>query len=160
MERRLKNRLVGAVVLVALAVVFLPEWLRPVAQPRAPAVNLTLPPPPAHTYQPKSPAFQPSAEQANTSEPPAQIPEQAAPPPSLRGWVVQVGSFSSQANAYRLRDQLRQGGYAAFVEAVTVNDRTLHRVRVGPELSKSAADNQRQAIAGAYRIEGQLMEYP
>ena len=71
-----------------------------------------------------------------------------------------AGSFSSQANAYRLRDQLRQGGYAAFVEAVTVNDRTLHRVRVGPELSKSAADNQRQAIAGAYRIEGQLMEYP
>ncbi len=160
MERRLKNRLVGAVVLVALAVVFLPEWLRPVAQPPAPAVDLTLPPPPAQTYQPKSSAFEPSGEQAGLAEPPPQVPVQDAPPASLRGWVVQVGSFSNQANAYRLSDQLRQGGYAAFVEAVTVNDRTLHRVRVGPELSKSAAENQRQAIASAFQIEGRLMAYP
>ena len=160
MERRLKNRLVGAVVLVALAVVFLPEWLRPVAQPRAPAVDLTLPPQPVHTYQPKSPAFESATEQTDLATSPPQAPERDAPPASLRGWVVQVGSFSNEINAVRLRDQLRQGGYAAFVEAVTINDRTLHRVRVGPELSKSAAEEQRQAIAGAFQIEGRLMEYP
>lgn len=56
-----------------------------------------------------------------------------------KAWVVQVGSFSERANAERLRDKLIKSGYRAFVSQSRSKNRTVVRVRVGPELLKENA---------------------
>ncbi len=55
------------------------------------------------------------------------------PPPQSVPIYAQAGSYSSDANAARLRDRLRGLGFAdAFVKPDDVGGRRLYRVRIGP----------------------------
>ena len=71
-------------------------------------------------------------------------PAPAAAPAPTASWAVQVGSFSSRANADRLSEWCREQGYGAKVLAGQDGGRTLYRVRVGPYASRSDA---RSAVA-------------
>lgn len=54
---------------------------------------------------------------------------------------LQVGAFSDPTNAQRVAAQLRQANFAPVqVEQIQINDRTIHRVRVGPLGSVDRAD--------------------
>ena len=80
----------------------------------------------------------------------AKTPETApkpAPRPVAKGlgsWVVQVAALSTPEAAQKLEKELRGKGYAAFVQKLEGSNRTLWRVRVGPEVdhdrAKSMAD--------------------
>lgn len=61
-------------------------------------------------------------------------------------WVVQVGSFQRETNALVLRDQLREQGYEAFVEAGEGDEQTWWRVRVGPVSERAQAEELRVAL--------------
>ena len=54
-------------------------------------------------------------------------------------WAVQVGSFSSRANADALSEWCREQGYGVGVVTGQDGGRTLHRVRVGPYASRQDA---------------------
>ena len=54
-------------------------------------------------------------------------------------WAVQLGSFSNQANAERLAANLRKQGYAAFLSQLQTGSGQLHRVRIGPQGSRDGA---------------------
>lgn len=56
------------------------------------------------------------------------------------GWAVQVGAFGSVSAANKLVSQLQGAGYRAYVSPVTRSGKTLHRVRVGPEADRAAAE--------------------
>jgi cell division protein FtsN len=47
-------------------------------------------------------------------------------------YVLQAGSFSSFADADRMKAELALLGIASHIQKVTVDDKTYHRVRVGP----------------------------
>ena len=47
-------------------------------------------------------------------------------------YVLQAGSFSSFADADRMKAQLALLGILSYIQKVTVDDKTYHRVRVGP----------------------------
>ena len=47
-------------------------------------------------------------------------------------YVLQAGSFSSFADADRMKAQLALLGIISYTQKVTVDDKTYHRVRVGP----------------------------
>lgn len=65
----------------------------------------------------------------------------AASPPPAGGFVVQVASYGSSADAQARRDKLRSEGVSnAYVEPATVNGKQTFRLRVGPFDSRSAAD--------------------
>ncbi len=70
--------------------------------------------------------------------------------PSREGWAVQVGAFASLDKAQRLRRELVDKGYAVYVQPVTSNGQTLHRVRVGPASERSQAE----AFAGKLKTAG------
>ena len=55
-------------------------------------------------------------------------------------WAVQLGSFSNEVNAERLAADLRQEGFAAFLSKLSTNSGELHRVRVGPQRDREAAE--------------------
>jgi len=201
---QLKQRLMGAVVLVALAVIFIPMLLPgkgnpgggidssnipsepdfrfpPVpAAPKAPPIA-TAPVVPLGDDDDESPAVfaKPVPEKKVADQPPTKvvekIPTKPIPPPvakaapakaepvepgTLSGWVVQVGSFSARNNARALRDKLRKQGHASFVESIKGASGRVYRVRVGPELSKAAADKLRQRLIKEAGLKGLVQAYP
>jgi DedD protein len=84
----------------------------------------------------------------------------AGAPESATGmWAVQLGSFSSQANAERLAADLRKSGYAAFLSQLGTSSGSLHRVRVGPQKDRESAE----AVAGKLNVDGhkgQVVPHP
>lgn len=80
--------------------------------------------------------------------------------PVVSGWAVQLGSFSVQKNALKLRDSLRKKGYASFVEEYTSNGKTSYRVRVGPELTRELASELKKKLKAETKLDGFVVEFP
>ena len=95
---------------------------------------------------PKPPASKPPEPKAAALE---------AEPPTA--WVVQAGSFAGEANARSLADRLRKQNIAAFVESVAGSAGTAYRVRVGPELNRSRAEQLQKQIESAVGIKGLIL---
>jgi DedD protein len=205
---QLKQRLVGAVVLVSLAVIFIPIILPGSGGDSAKLVSKNIPPEPDYRFPPpKKPPKAPSIGNApivpigdskdtstssakdkkpdenNTAGTADKIQEEKTvaktevakvittskqqPVTSediksgqTTGWIVQVGSFSSEPNARALRDKLRKMGYACFVEAVKNNSGMVYRVRVGPELTRASAEKLRDQMTRKAKVKGLVQTYP
>jgi DedD protein len=212
MDESLKARLIGAVVLVALAVILIPELLSgrkpatpapepangeratrtftielgggsteilpstdtPPAPERKSPPSIEVPEPvvreaapsTAASGQPVQPtpatpdraiaeapaaeAPPPASATAGTGTAAVPVPAESAAPvaparPARGGWAVQVGAFGSVSSANKLVKELQGAGYTAFVSPVTRGGKTLHRVRVGPQSERAAAE---QLLAG------------
>lgn len=70
-----------------------------------------------------------------------------------RVWAVQVASFGEEANALKLRDELRSREFEAFISTVRQDDAVLRRVAVGPVLDRSEADGLRDRLSSTLEIE-------
>jgi len=79
---------------------------------------------------------------------PEKVAQVTKPSDPLVRWVVQVGSFSSAANADNLVARLRLESMTAYKEQVSSSGSTIYRVRVGPFLEREEA----------IRVDKQLME--
>lgn len=212
MEEGAKRRLVGAAVIVALLVIFLPMLVDEGEEPPVPDAALVVPPRPAiePKPQPAPPAglteeeerIEAPAETAELAPPPLYIPpthdesapvedeawspvpivapqpepkppvaekktpappaQPAAPPPQPDGpaaWVVQVAALTEQPRAQALERELRGKGLPAFIETVSIDAKTFHRVRVGPESDRKRAE----AMAASLKAQGhqaQILRYP
>lgn len=73
-------------------------------------------------------------------KPRTETPASASAAPVSGGWAVQLGSFSQQATAERVRRELRTDGHDAFVMPVKSGAATLYRVRIGPMQERSSAE--------------------
>jgi DedD protein len=80
-----------------------------------------------------------------------------APSDPLVRWVVQVGSFSSAANADNLVAKLRLQGLSAYREAVRSGSATVYRVRVGPFIERDEAIAVDQRVNDSLGIDGVVM---
>jgi len=184
-KAQFKQRIVGAIVLVALGVIFIPMILNrddsgpgisdsniPEKPPELAQLPLqAIPPapapptPPAETRQPVDEATPklPAAAVPPTSRPQAPPEKPAANTQADTaaaisvGWVVQVASFSDRSKALALRDRLRKQKYTAFVESVTGKAGTLYRVRVGPVLHKEQAATLQKKISADFKIKDTLV---
>jgi DedD protein len=189
MERRLKERVIGASVLVMLAVIFIPMVLDDSEQVETKITGTNIParteaeftsrivplpggdfakpdvPPPAATAPPAAEttganaapvtgALLKPADPAGNTAPAG--PERVG----LTAWVVQLGSFSSEANATGLDQRLRGAGYTSFVEPLQQNGEASYRVRVGPELLRSEAQALRDRIKSELGLDGIVVSYP
>lgn len=77
-----------------------------------------------------------------------------------KGWVVQVGTFSNNANAKRLRDELRKSGFLVNLEDVTLKGNKAVRVRVGPYRQKHVAVKAQSKIHQQVGLKGVVLAYP
>jgi DedD protein len=161
MDRRVKERLIGASILVVLIVLVVPELLSgpksaPAPQPILPAAATASEPnrtvlvdlstsKPAAVAEPEEPAIRPASAAAPNPTPPPPAPaveSTPAPPISpVRGaWSVQLGSFASRANAENLTRQMKASGFGAFVLEGGSGASVRYRVRVGPLSDREAAE--------------------
>ncbi len=169
MDPKLKQRVVGATILSALAVIFVPMIFDDSgSNPGAP--DFAIPEIPAELEK-AAPEPARHLSDAELAAPPAlasdPVPDESTPAnpgnekqPSLRSWIIQVGSFTKTENADSLRDQLRQAGYPAYVETGSSQGTTKFRVRVGPELDRERAVSQRDAIALKIKVKGIVLPIP
>ncbi len=68
-------------------------------------------------------------------------------------WVIQVGSFSSHANAEILSKRLEEQGMKSFVRPVDLKDKQLlYRVFVGPYLEKQQANDALPKVTDITRL--------
>ncbi len=160
MDVSIRERLVGALVLVALIVLLVPALLKgpgtasdqpPVADTKSveimldgaagPAENEGLVPEP-EIVQSKPEVAAPVAPKTVEPAKPASAQQPA--------WAVQLGAFSSRSKADGLVAKLRSRGYSAFVLEYRAGGQLLHRVRVGPEQDRARA----VAIAERLRNDG------
>ena len=120
-----------------------PDPTEPPAPPE-PAVAVIAEPAPAVPDEP-APA---------TESPPAPAEPVAAP---VGDWVVQLGSFSSTANAEGLRDTLLTQGYNAYTQSSHVDGKSVTRVYVGPVVDRDGANRLRDELARRHGSKGMVV---
>ncbi len=195
-DSKLKQRLIGALVLIILVVIFVPMLLDEPRESSLKATNIPAQPeefsskitpldePLPVTQAPpnNSPAIVVERTPADTSQTPGtgalvtpdQPPEPEDPAADIAkdmtkgandrltvsAWVVQLGSFSKEENALKLRDQLRAKGYTTFVESIDAKGVKVFRVRIGPELDRARAEAIREKLENELKIKGIVGRYP
>lgn len=159
MDTPLKQRLIGAIVLVALAVIFLPMLVKgpapdsgvanvPITAPDAPAdgqfqtreLPLVAPTGGATGLQSGVSSTQPLQDAAAPAEPAA---ADASPGVAAGNYAVSFGAYASQADANAVIAFLKKAQLPGFSESATINGRQAWRVRVGPYADRAQAEAAR-----------------
>ncbi|WP_305908229.1 SPOR domain-containing protein [Methylomarinum sp. Ch1-1] len=144
MDQELKQRLVGAVVITALAAIFIPMLFDDPVDETGKKINeLKIPELPERLQS--SQAVRVPQNSDDVIELPLKRPMKTVTAASdqasaLHRWYLQVGLFSQQENALSLRDQLRRQGYAASVSKVKGDQGEMYKVKVGPEMNRDRAE--------------------
>ncbi|HLN48584.1 MAG TPA: SPOR domain-containing protein [Steroidobacteraceae bacterium] len=179
MDRRVKERLVGATILVVLIVLIVPELLSGPDRLPSPPPSVSLPVPTRNvsvdlttsraTPTPQSADVVPPSSAVKPAEGPGAPPSvttlgaqaaagsgletrsstaksavsnEAQPAPARDSWSVQLGSFSSKANADKLVHQLKARGLSAYVISSGSGSAARFRVRMGPMPDREAAERE------------------
>lgn len=74
-------------------------------------------------------------------------------------WVVQVGLFSSQASADKIKATLQEKGFKAYTEPFKSEKASGIKVFVGPKLSRERADAQKKAIDDALKTNSMVVRF-
>lgn len=163
----LKHRIIGAVILVSLAVIFIPMILDEREPPQELRAISDIPSKgdaPAPGTEAASEDAAPAKAQNKTEKTAAGETGPAQPAASgtgpARGWVVQVGLFANSANAARLGDRLRAQGHAVMLENIKHNGGVRVRLRVGPFADKGEAQRTSERIRKEAGIKGAVLAYP
>ncbi len=188
MDRALRERIIGAAVLVVFAVLVVPVFLDgPGDDAEMISESVTLPgqnnqerkqqtivldrdrtepvptaatPAPAEQKMPAPEKEKPAPVVQKKQATPAATTSNTAATESTTGmWAVQLGSFSNQENAERLATDLRKQGYAAFLSQLKTDSGALHRVRIGPQKDRESAESVAAKLSGAGH-NGQVVPHP
>lgn len=156
----MKQRLIGAVVLIALAVIFLPLLVKgPAPDSGVSGVSLRMPAAPqaGDTVTEDLPLDAPGATPAGgATGMPAPVPGQAAATGPDAGaaatpiaavaagnFVVGFGNYRSVADADKVIAALRAAGLPGYREKITVAGSEAQRVRIGPFDDRTTAESAR-----------------
>ena len=151
-----------------------PEPIAPTRPDNIPEVGEAepLPEPPVPALTAQAPANPPAPSPEPAKEPSAPKPAKRSEPaeksaPLLdsesglaNAWVIQVASFSSTANAEKLKERLQAKGYKAYVKAApTAKGTVLQRVFVGPELKEATALKQKAEIESSFKLKALIHKF-
>lgn len=186
MELKLKQRVVGALLLTAAAVIVLPMLLDGSAEDRA-RIDATIPEAPkialkSLTIQQVQDAML-EMEAASLQQLPIDIVEEKLPLEELLenpdgnasvdteveyqldqndlpvSWSLQLGSFRQKDNATKLRKSLRDAEYRSYIIKATMAESEVFRVFVGPILSIKKIKGFASDIESEFNMKGQILRY-
>lgn len=152
MDKKLRKRLIGAIVLAAFLVILVPEWLDGSGHRSRYSNEVSIP---------EKPEFEPITEHMQARATSETINKLIKPEEStIHAWALQAGSFSKQSNADALRDKLRANGYASYVDVQKKPGKTTYRVRIGPELDQQRLETLREEILKQEKIKTIIVQHP
>ena len=158
MDASLKQRLVGAAVLVALAVIFLPMLVKgPAPDSGVSDVSIDVPPEPRSAngmVTQDLPLVTPAgAPDGSVSGMPEAMPAGNEPVPTVDAplfpavaagnYAVSFGTYATADDADKVIAALRSAELPAYREVVTVSGRQAERVRIGPFADQAIAESAR-----------------
>jgi DedD protein len=170
LKKRARRRLVGAISLVLIVIVFLPMILDNEPRQMSQDISINIPPPPQEDTAESTPSeplqFKPieppaeneSATPTNQPAPQKQVRATSRSPVAEKlvtqpknaseeeGFVVQLGAFSKSENAAKLAATVRESRFEAYTEVVSTAQGERTRVRVGPYATRAAAEDARKLL--------------
>lgn len=166
----LKQRLVGAIALLALAVIFLPVLFD--RDPIVPVDQTSqIPPPPdivtVEVVEPERPEDVDLAPAPQAMYVPDES-HRAAPgtePPGLdpsgvpKSWVLQVASFRDESHAVRLQEKLLAKKFPTYTRKADFKNGAIYRVYVGPKLDKAALSKEKEQIDAQFQLDSMILEF-
>ncbi len=176
MDSPLLQRIVGAAVLVALGVIFIPALLDgsgyksrqlhdvemhekpefpPLRKNQVPAIKS-----PLQTTEKTAGSSYNSKKTSNAGDKSTAVKAAVKNKRPVRAFALQVGTFENNRNAEKLREKLKRAGYPSFVVPVVEKDKKSYKVRVGPELEKKQLMKTRDKIKKAYKLDGYIVNHP
>lgn len=170
MDARLRQRLIGALVLTAVAIVILPILLDGTAEdrqqvvariPDAPDVSVTRIS--VSEVREKMKAM----ERASAAQMPLEVEDKQEYEQDFTldqnslpvSWSLQVGSFEKEDNATSLRKKLRDANYTSYIIHARTSEANVYRVFVGPMLSKSELVSIAADIESSFDLKGDIVRY-
>ena len=173
LEEKFKHRLIGAIVLTALAVIFVPMIFNGSETERR-SYTTDIPPAPV-----TSPARSISVHDLKAEMQARRRDNTAALPVEIRddtdyaqsddsildqnglpiGWSLQVASFRDQENALNLRRDIRSFGHGGYVLKSHTNEGLFYQVLVGPSLDRTALMRAGEVLAAQMDLEVQIVRY-
>ena len=114
---------------------------------------------------PKAPEPKPSpAPIENKPKPePAPVPattESSASAETASRWILQLGSFSVEANATSLKKQLEEIGYKPMIEQTRSAGNVIYRVRLQPNSDRATLEKTAESIRNKLNLNTQIFPYP
>ncbi|SMF64184.1 DedD protein [Alteromonadaceae bacterium Bs31] len=170
MDDGLKQRIVGAFVLIAVGVVFIPvvfdrERIEPLDK------RTQIPPAPVIETIEIPVAALPRVEEAAPSGETMFIPDEkqevadAPVEPVLavdgtpNSWVLQVASYRYEAHAEEKRDELIKMGYLAYIRPIKTDKGTMRRLFVGPNLDKRKVAEAKKVIDEKFKVNSIVLKF-
>ncbi len=182
MDQHLKQRIVGAVVLVSIAVIFIPMLFEERSElgelsisetnippfPEKKVVEAVRPLPKIEEIEQQSkplikePVLESPSVVVEKKEPEVAQPVVSSIKPEKAvtlalTYLIQVASFSKESNAEQFSSQLKKAGYPAFIKSKTDGQRVKYRVVVGPELDKKRAAKSKSEIEKKFKLNAMIL---
>lgn len=154
LDRELKQRLLGAMILVASLVILVPEWLDGAGHRSRQSQNIEMREKPV--FQSMQKIMPVAVPESSHSETQPQIRKRSV----IKAWTLQVGSFDDQGNALILRDKLQAEGFPAYVDSSKTQKKIRYRVRIGPELDRLRLVKLKEKVYKTNKLKGMIVNHP
>jgi len=149
MDQELKQRLVGAIVITSLAVIFVPMLFDdPIDQSGEMIGTLAIPPQPTVATQYQQVELPNNIDDVIRSPKPKAIQQLQAKNVvnKMERWFVQLGTFADKNNANALQNKISKQGFPVKVKQISTEKGEMYRVIVGPELDRDRAEQLKVKI--------------
>lgn len=163
MEAPLQQRIVGAIVLVTLGVIFIPALLDGSGYKSRQVQDIEIkdkPDFPPLTQKKVEPIVTPLEQNKKTNTAALEADPKQPDKKPVKTFALQVGTFDDYSNAEKLRDKLRKDGYSTFVHKSQYKGKASYKVRVGPEIEHSVLDKINNTLKKKYKIDGYIVNHP
>lgn len=166
MEAPLQQRIVGAIVLVTLGVIFIPALLDGSGYKSRQVQDIEIkdkPEFPPLTQKKLKPVATP-LEKIKTQQDKALKADPKKPHKKpIKSFALQIGTFGNSENAEKMRDQMRKAGYTTYIQksqSAGANGKTSYKVRIGPELERAVLDKLKKDLKKSHKIDGYVVNHP
>ena len=172
MDPKLRQRVIGAVVLTSLSIIILPILLDGSVEDRE-RVIASIPEPPKISLKELTVSDVTQKMQQLERDSAARLPREVVDETDYSGnevlaldkntlpiaWSLQLGSFKNEENAVNLRASLRDAEYRSYILHSKTREGDTYKVFVGPMLEKAALEEIGSDIYTQMKIEGHVVRY-
>lgn len=175
MESKLRQRVTGAIVLIALAIIILPMLFDGNSEDRE-RLMTQIPEPPVIALRELSVDDISSRMAAMESASREGFPKVLSDPRDYAkttkpeefaldanglpvSWSLQLGSFSDYKNALALRETMRNAEYRTYIIQAQTDGGETYRVFIGPMVQRAELSSIADEIARDFEIQGQIVRY-
>lgn len=167
MDDKLRKRLIGAVVLMSLLVIFVPILIEkqnemigeigviPAEPDILPGLE-NIPMPDSYSRPEVLQEITPQIDVVDNTDVKDE-PESVATP--LDAWALQLASFSEKSRAQSLISKLRKHGYNCYQQQVKVAGKVRYRVKVGPEIERSSLVAMKPKLKKEFKLNGKIVRH-